>query len=357
MAISRLKKLRASLAPNGIEAMVISSPANCRYLSGFTGTTASLMIDANGAYIYTDFRYLAQARTQCPDFKVVQIGGDYHQKLLYHLNQANISRVGFEAHHLTYGAYQELTTALRGLQLVPVQGMLEKLRTIKDQEEIKLLEKAVAIADEGWQQITRWFKTGVTEMDLALELEFAMRRLGAEGRAFDFIVASGVRGALPHGVASDKQITPGDLVTVDFGALYQGYHSDITRNFVVGAPTKKHQTIYNIVLEAQLTALEAVQPGIPASVVDLAARNVIERYGYAEFFGHGTGHGVGLAIHEEPKISFQIETILQPGMFLTVEPGIYLPEWGGVRIEDLVLVTESGCRILTQTPKDLISLT
>lgn len=354
--MSRLNRLRALFAHDGIEAVVISNPENRRYLSGFTGTTASLMIDTENAYIYTDFRYIEQAQAQCPDFKVVQIGDDYYQKLLQHLEQTNVKRVGFETNHVPHESYQKLVTELSGIQLVPVKDSIEKLRMVKDQQEIKLVEKSVAIADQGWQQITQWFKTGVTEAELSLQLEFAMRRMGAEKRAFDFIVASGARGALPHGVATDKPIQQGDMVTVDFGAVYQGYHSDITRNFIVGPPTQKQLEIYNIVLEAQLTGLQSVQPGIPASVVDLAARGVIERYGYAEHFGHGTGHGVGLAIHEGPRVSFQSEIILQPGMLLTVEPGIYLPGWGGVRIEDIVLVTEQGCRILTQTPKELISL-
>lgn len=354
--MNRLDRLRATFAQDGIDAVIISSPENRRYLSGFTGTAASLMIDYENAYLYTDFRYVEQAKEQCPGFIVVQTGDDYYQKLLQHLNQAHVSRVGFETNYVTHQAYQKLASELAGLRLVPIKKSLEKLRIIKDQQEIKLIEKAVAIADQGWQQIIQWFKVGVTEAELSLQLEFALRRLGAEKKAFDFIVASGVRGALPHGVATDKPIQSGELVTIDFGAVYQGYHSDITRNFVVGSPTQKQQDIYNIVLEAQLTALQAVQPGIPASVVDLAARGVIERYGYAQYFGHGTGHGVGLAIHEGPRISFQSEEILQPGMLLTVEPGIYLPGWGGVRIEDLVLVTEQGCRILTQAPKELISL-
>ncbi|MEG6615881.1 Xaa-Pro peptidase family protein [Peptococcaceae bacterium 1198_IL3148] len=348
----KLIRLRAAFTQHNIDALIVSRPENRRYLSGFTGTTANLMIDNQNAYIYTDFRYIEQAKEQCPDFKVIQIGNDYYQKLLQSLQQAGATRVGFETDFVTYESYAKLAAKLAGINLIAVKSITEDLRMIKDQSELQLIERAVEIADQGWAQLTQQVKPGMTEEQVSLELEFAMRRLGAENRAFDFIVASGPRGALPHGVATDKTLQPGEMVTIDFGAVYQGYYSDITRNFVLGQPNQKQLDIYNIVLEAQLTALDAVKPGVPASVVDLAARNVIEHYGYGEYFGHGTGHGIGLAIHEGPRVSFQSEEILQPGMMITIEPGIYLPGWGGVRIEDSVLVTENGYRILTQTPKD-----
>jgi Xaa-Pro aminopeptidase len=348
----RLIGLRKALIQNKIDALIVSKPENRRYLSGFTGTAANLMIDHQNAYIYTDFRYIDQAKDQCPDFKVIKIGDDYYQKLFQSLQQAGATQVGFETDFVTYESYSKLAAELSGIKLVAVKNITEDLRMIKNQDELQLIKKAVEIADQGWAEIIKQVKPGMTEEEVSLELEFSMRRLGAENRAFDFIVASGSRGALPHGVATNKAIQSGEIVTIDFGAVYQGYHSDITRNFILGQPDQKQLDIYNIVLEAQLTAIDVVKPGIPASVIDLAARNVIERYGYGEYFGHGTGHGVGLAIHEGPRVSFQSEVILQPGMLITIEPGIYLPGWGGVRIEDIVLVTENGYRILTQTPKN-----
>ncbi|MBM7855474.1 Xaa-Pro aminopeptidase [Desulfohalotomaculum tongense] len=349
----RVKKLQQILDRYNIEAMLISKPENRRYISGFTGSAGTLLIDKQNAYLFTDFRYVEQVKEQCPGFKVIQIGDDFYQKLLHLLQKSGVSRLGFETHYVTYESYDKMAGELSGVQLVPVKDIAEELRLIKNSEELQLIEKAVDITDRAYSEMLQLVKTGMTEKELALELEFIMRRLGAQGRAFDFIVASGPRGALPHGVASDRVIQPGDMVTIDCGAVYKGYHSDMTRNFVLGKADEKQQEIYNIVLEAQVAGIEAVRPGVPAASVDLAARGVIERYGYAQNFGHGTGHGVGLAIHEGPRISFQEqELILKPGMVLTVEPGIYLPGWGGVRIEDIVLVTENGCRILTKTPKN-----
>ncbi len=351
--INRVSSLRESFSKHNIEAMLVFKPENCRYLSGFTGTAARLMIDSNNAYIFVDFRYVEQAKAQCPDFTVVQIGDDYYQKLMQCLTRHNITKLGFEADYVTYENYQQHCEKLTGVQLTAVKNIVENLRMVKDQQEIQAIKQAVDIVDQAWAELIEQISPGITEKELALELEFLMRRRGAEGRAFDFIVASGERGALPHGVASDKQIKPGELVTVDCGAVYQGYHSDMTRNFIFGPPNQRQLEIYQIVLEAQLAGLEAVGPGIPAAVVDLAARDVIKKYGYGDYFGHATGHGLGLAVHEGPAVSWrEQQLILQPGMVITIEPGIYLPGWGGVRIEDTVLVTENGYQILTQTPKN-----
>ncbi|MTI79985.1 MAG: aminopeptidase P family protein [Firmicutes bacterium] len=348
----RLRGMQQSLKRFNIDAMLVNKPENRRYLSGFTGTAGSLMIDNNKAYLFTDFRYVEQAKEQSPDFTLVQIGNDYYQKVLHLLQQRGLKKIGFETDFVTHESFAKLQQELSGIQLFPVKNITEELRLVKDMEEQQLLQKAVDIVDQAWSEILSIAKPGMTEEKLALELEFIMRRKGAEGRAFDFIVASGERGALPHGVASQKEMKPGELVTIDCGAVYNGYHSDMTRNFMLGKPNQKQQDIYNIVLEAQMAGVEAVRPGVPAATVDLAARNVIERHGYAQNFGHGTGHGVGLAIHEGPRVSFNEQLVLQPGMVLTIEPGIYLPGWGGVRIEDIVLVTESGGRVLTKTPKN-----
>lgn len=349
----RVMRLREKMSNHGIDALLVNKPENRRYLSGFAGSTANLLIAQDTSYILTDFRYVEQAKEQCPDFTVVQTGDDYYHKLKHCVQQSGVKKLGFETDFLTHEKYDKLTKELEDIQTIPVKDITEGLRMIKDAGEIELICRAVNLADDAWGMLLPTVKPGITEIEVSLELEFIMRRLGAQGAAFEFIVASGPRGAMPHGVASDREIKPGDMVTIDFGAVYKGYRSDITRNFVLGQPQPKQLEIYNIVLEAQLEGIRAVKPGVPASHVDDAARKVIEHYGYGQHFGHGTGHGVGLAIHEGPKVSVQgSNTLLQPGMVITIEPGIYLPGWGGVRIEDMVLVTENGYEILTGTPKD-----
>ncbi|WP_031514895.1 M24 family metallopeptidase [Desulfofalx alkaliphila] len=351
----RVQKLQQGLSENKIDAMLVERLDNVRYLSGFTGTNAKLLVTAEKLYLYTDFRYIDQAKEQCPGaeiIKVIQLGNDIFEKIMATAKQWGINRLGFETDYVTHENYQNMVQYLPETELIPVKGITEGIRMVKDQEELRLLEHAVALADRAWAEVLPHVKPGITEKQFALELEIIMRRLGAERPAFNIIVASGPRGALPHGVASDRVINTGDMVTVDFGAVYKGYHSDITRNFVLGSPSAKQQEIYKIVLEAQVSGINAVKPGVAASAVDAAARGVIERYGYADYFGHGTGHGVGLVIHEGPRLSPQDNTELQPGMVVTVEPGIYLPGWGGVRIEDILLVTEDGARILTKTPKE-----
>lgn len=353
---ARIKSLCAAFAQHDLDAMLISKTQNVRYLSDFTGTVGTLIVTNNNVYLFTDGRYLEQAKEQVAkhgqQFKVVKINDDYYQKLRQAIQESNISRLGFETDFISYEKYDKLLQEIVNIKLMPVKNITEQLRMIKDNQELQLIQQAVAIADQAWSKMLRFVQPGITEKELALELEIIMRRLGAEDRAFDIIVAAGLRGALPHGVASNRVIQTGDLVTIDFGALYQGYHSDITRNFVLGSPGKKQLKIYNLVLEAQLAGIKKVAAGVAVAAVDLAARAVIKNYGYAPYFTHSTGHGVGLAIHELPRIShLEKQLILQPGMVITIEPGIYLPDWGGVRIEDMVLVTETGCCVLTKTPK------
>ena len=234
--------------------------------------------------------------------------------------------------------------------------MIEKLRMIKTDDEIRTIRRAAEIADEAFSHILTFIKPGVTELEVSNELEFFMRRLGASESSFDTIVASGKRSALPHGVATGKTIENGDMVTLDFGALYDGYVSDITRTVAVGEPTEELKKIYHIVLEAQMRACSALKPGMTGKEADAVARDYIKDHGYGEAFGHSTGHGIGLEVHEGPGLSFRSDTVLKPGMVVTVEPGIYVPGLGGVRIEDDVLITEDGCELLTSSPKELIIL-
>lgn len=351
----KVKKVNEFLKANQLDAVLVSKPENCRYISGFSGSSGMLFISAERTCLLTDFRYIEQAQTQAPEFEILRFTGTPYEilKQLYHEN--NFKCIGFEGDHLTWETHLHVSECFPDVQLISVR--LDKLRTIKTEAEIQLIKKAVEIADKAFSEVLGYIKPGVKENDIAAELEYSMRRLGSERPAFGTIVASGSRGALPHGLASSKIIEPGELVTIDFGAVYQGYHSDITRTIAVGAVSQKHKDIYNLVLEAQLAGIEAVNCGRDCGFVDETARRIISEAGYGEYFGHGLGHSVGLAIHEEPRLSPSAAGMqLDAGMTVTVEPGIYIPGWGGVRIEDLVVVTSSGRDILTASSKALIEI-
>lgn len=351
----RLQKLRKLLPEYGIDALVVSHPKNCAYLSGFTGSAATLLIDNQNAYLLTDFRYTEQAKEQCPGFSVVEVQDGLHKVLPGLLSPAGIKTFGLEADHLTYDSFSSLKEKLQeklpASAPLPVTGVVQRLRVIKDHEEIDTIGRSMHILDLAFNHILGKLKPGASEREISLELEFFTRRQGAEEKAFTFIVASGPRSALPHGVASGRIMQAGDLVTMDFGVYFKGYASDMTRTVALRSHDHRQEKIYNIVLEAQLAGLAAVRAGIAAQEVDQAARGVIERHGYGSYFGHSTGHGVGLEVHENPRLAKNNGTVLEAGMVVTVEPGIYIPGWGGVRIEDTVLVEDYGCRPLCQAPK------
>lgn len=348
----RIERLRGLLDGAGVEAFYATNPENRFYLSGFSGTAGALLLCRDKSYLLTDFRYVGQASRESPEFIIKEVSGAYSDTLLEIMKENGLSLLGCEGDHLTYNQFTALKDTLTGVELKPVSGLVEGLRLCKDNVEIKSIEEAVRLADEAFEQVLPAIRPGVSEQEIALHLEYSMRRMGAAGVAFKIIVASGPRSALPHGVASSRITREGDLVTLDFGAVYRGYHSDITRTVVLGRPEQKQKEIYAIVLEAQMKAISALRAGVRASDVDRAAREIIERRGYGERFGHSTGHGLGLNIHENPRLSSKDDTILQAGMVVTVEPGIYLPDWGGVRIEDTALVEDGGCRVLTRSPKE-----
>ena len=354
--MNRLDKLRAAMSAKDLSGFQVSRPENWRYLSGFTGSNALLLITRDEALLLTDFRYVEQAKEQSPDFQIIRPQGMLEDGLIAEVQSRGLKTLGFEDDYLTCKTYQQYLGKLTDVELRPASGVVEKLRGVKDDNETELLRQAVHIADLAFDHILDFIRPGVRETDLALELEYFMRRKGAEKSAFDIIVASGHRSALPHGVASDKLLQSGELVTMDFGAVYRGYHSDITRTVVLGKADKKQKKIYNLVLQAQLAAIDAVKPAVVAGTVDTVARDLIAGHGYGANFGHGLGHSVGLAIHETPGFSTRDKTILEKGMVITVEPGIYLPGWGGVRIEDIVTVTATGCDVLTKAPKELMEI-
>lgn len=352
----RIDKLRTKLKERDIEAFLVTKTENINYLSKFTGTAAKLLITQEDSIFITDFRYLDQAADQTHGFLIEEISSNFIKGFSELLKRKNINNLSFESHDLNFKTYQKLKQNLDLDSLNPVDSLVEELRIIKGQSEIKKIKKAVEIADQGFEFLLNFLKPGRTEKEVALELEFFMKRNGGEANAFDFIVASGRRGALPHGVASEKKIEKGDLVTIDFGTVYQGYHSDITRTIAVGEPTQKLKDIYELVLTAQQKVITEIKAGMSGVEADKIARDFIAEAGYKENFGHGLGHGVGLEIHESPRLSYTSDDTLKAGMVVTDEPGIYLSGIGGVRIEDDLLITENGCEVLNSAPKELIIL-
>ncbi|MCX7919827.1 MAG: Xaa-Pro peptidase family protein [bacterium] len=354
----RLSKVREILQKKKITAIIISNPINRNYISGFTGTEATLLIGLRRAYFITDFRYIEQAKQEISGFQIVEIkSGETALETCAQLIQQNRwLRVGFEAEHFTVATHQKLMKNIRTVRLIPTQRIVESLREIKDEHELRLIETSANIAEQAFRNVIPLIRIGTTEKEIAMRFEWEARKLGADKVAFELIVASGKRSALPHGVASDKKLRNGEFVTIDFGVVYQGYCSDCTRTFCIGKPTIKQKEIYEVVLKAQETALNAVCPQLQCNRLDSIARTVIEQAGYGKYFGHGLGHGVGREIHESPRLNKLNQTKLAPGMVITIEPGIYIPNWGGVRIEDLVVVTDKGYTLLTHYPKELISL-
>ncbi|RDE31778.1 aminopeptidase P family protein [Parageobacillus thermoglucosidasius] len=353
--MEKLEKLRALFAEYDIDGMLVTNPYNRRYITGFTGTAGVAVISQDKAVFITDFRYIEQASKQVQGFEIVKHTGPIVEEVAKQVARLHIQKLGFEQEDVSYATFKAYEQAVNA-ELVPTSLVVEKLRLIKSESEIKILKEAAAIADAAFEHILSFIRPGVKEIEVANELEFFMRKQGATSSSFDTIVASGYRSALPHGVATDKVIEKGELVTLDFGAYYNGYCSDITRTVAVGEISDELKTIYNIVLEAQLRGMKGIKPGMTGKEADALTRDYITEKGYGDYFGHSTGHGIGLEIHEGPTLSARSDIVLAPGMVVTVEPGIYIPGLGGVRIEDDTVVTENGNEALTHSPKELIIL-
>lgn len=351
----KLEKLRTQLEKEQIDALLITNPYNRRYMTGFTGTAGVAIVSANDAVFITDFRYTEQAEKEIKGYRIVKHTKTIVEEVATQIKSMNVKTVGFEKDDLSFGLYELYKKEIEAV-LKPVAGVVEKLRTVKTAEEIATLQQAAKIADDAFAHIIKYIRPGITELDVSNELEFFMRKQGATSSSFSIIVASGLRSALPHGVASDKIIETGDFVTLDYGALYNGYISDITRTVAVGEPSEKLKEIYEVTLAAQELTLKEIKPGMTGIEADRIARDYIASKGYGEAFGHSTGHGIGLEVHEGPALSFRSETVLAPNMVVTVEPGIYLPEIGGVRIEDDIVITEDGNERLTFATKELLIL-
>ncbi|MBM4762259.1 Xaa-Pro peptidase family protein [Bacillus sp. B15-48] len=351
----KLQKLQERLVKLGIDGMLITSNYNRRYMTGFTGSAGVVLISVKQAVFITDFRYTEQAAKQCQGYEIIQQKESITDEVSAQVKRLGIKKLGFEEDVVTFASYKAFEKAISA-DLVPISGEIEKLRLIKTEAEIKILKEAAAIADAAFKHIQEFIRPGLTELQVSNELEFFMRSMGATSSSFDIIVASGYRSALPHGVASDKIIESGEIVTLDYGAYYKGYVSDITRTIAVGEPSEKLKEIYHIVLEAQLRAVNGIKPGMTGKQADALTRDYITDKGYGVYFGHSTGHGIGLEVHEGPALSAKSDIVLQPGMTVTVEPGIYIAGLGGVRIEDDIVITQDGNERLTHSTKELIIL-
>lgn len=352
MVKDRAHSVTNLLATCGLDAVLFTDLTNVRYLCGFTGTDGVLAVTARGSCFLSDSRYTTQARAQVQADEI----REYSVKLdgvIAFLEQAGVRRIGFEAETLPFAMVERLREKGGGREWVPLADVILSLRGIKGTDEIAALLEATWLNAEAFEEIVPLIRPGAVEREIALALEMALKRRGGEEKAFDFIVASGPRGAMPHGIASERKIGTGELVTIDFGVRCGGYHSDETVTVAVGEVPPQLQTIYATVLEAHDLAMAYVRPGVALKEIDAVARDLIAGRGYGAFFGHGLGHGVGLEIHEYPTVSPRSEAIACEGMVFTIEPGIYVPELGGVRIEDMIEVTADGCRQLTRLNKAL----
>ncbi len=358
-SLKRIERLQKWIQSGEVDldAVLIQSPENRRYFSGFTGTFGYLIVSKSDVWFLTDSRYTEQAKEQAPHCKLIKLeryGPETSIRLL--CEQAGIVVLGFEGNRLPYATYAKLSKHFGRANLVDVGVQIDGFRRIKDASEIALLRRAESIGDEAFVHICQFIKPGMRERDIALELEFTMRRLGASGLSFETIVASGVRSAMPHGVASDKRIESGDLIVMDYGCVYDGYCSDMTRTIAVGDPGEELRKLYELVRNTQATCLQAIHAGVIGKDIHQIAVDCFAEAGYGDYFGHGLGHAVGLEIHEEPRFSGAEKGSIEAGVCITVEPGLYLPGRGGVRIEDMIVVTKDGYDNLTASPKELIIL-
>ena len=358
---ARQQTLASELRERGVDGLLVTHLPNIYYLCGFSGTAGALLFLAHQRtpklIFFTDGRYTKQAMDQVQGAKIVIGKKPAFLEACARLQKVNIKMLGFESEHLSHASYEHLVKSWRGRnRLKPLAGVVEGLRAIKDTDEIEQIRAAALLAVSIFPAVLSSIRPGELETGVAAELELQARHAGAERMSFDTIVAAGRRSALPHGRASAQAIPQSGFIILDYGVILAGYCSDMTRTVHVGRVSRAHRKMYEAVREAQLAAIEVVRPGVQAGEVDKAGRNLLKKSGYGPYFTHSTGHGVGIEVHESPRLAKGQTQILAPGMVITIEPGIYMPVEGGVRIEDMVLVTESGHEILTPATKDLIEL-
>lgn len=354
----RVSYLRQKLKDYGIDGMLIGSTANRRYLSGFTGSEGWIIITANKSYLAVDFRYVEQAKQESPEFEIYYCQGDLTKWLPALLEDCGVKRLGIEAEYLSVSTYQSICNIFKETHnkttVSTIKGIVEPLRIIKDKTELELMKKASEIADTAMLYARSHLRAGITEKQFAWELECFMRQNESDNLPFEIIVASGGNAAFPHAHPTDKKIVPGEPITIDLGACYNGYCSDMTRTFIIEKQDAKFATIYNIVLAAQLTALSVIKSGMESFKADAVIRKMIAKAGYGDQFGHGLGHGLGIEVHEPPRLNTMGTDILKDNMVFTIEPGIYLPGWGGIRIEDTVTLERGKLVCLTNSSKEAL---
>ncbi len=354
---NRLKRLRNALTEHKLDAMLVRFASNLRYISGYSGSNGMCFISRDDAWFFTDFRYKNQSRQEVRNMHIiVPETGDLLSAMKECGCLTSGIKVGFEGNRLSYDEFAKLGVLFPDVLFANASMLMENLASIKEQVELDALKEAAGISDAAFTALLDKIRPGISERRLDAELSYIMKSLGSERDSFDTIVASGVNGAKPHHKPGDKILQKGELVTLDFGAMYGGYHADITRTVCLGKASDKQREIYEIVLNAQLLALKSIRAGKTGKAIDAIARDFINKKGYGEHFGHGLGHGLGLEVHAEPRLSPKYEETLKANQVVTVEPGIYIPDWGGVRIEDNVIITKDGCINLTTAPKELIEL-
>jgi Xaa-Pro aminopeptidase len=358
MGTSRLQQLRALISKEGMDVLLVSQQENRRYLSGFTGSSGWLFVSQHQAILATDFRYTEQAGQESHEFEILQTTGALSSWFAKLAMTHGWRRLGFDAENTSFAIYQQLSNIIKdehlALELIPSRGIVKKLRSIKDQVEIRIISKAVELTDAAFNRALTLIRPGITEKELAWEIECFFRQNGAEGMAFDIIVATGPNSALPHASPGNRQLQPGEPILIDMGARIDGYCGDFTRTVCLGKADERLQQIYNIVLDAQQSAIKRIKSGMSGAEADMLARSVIEQAGYGDAFGHGLGHGIGLEIHESPSLSRLSTDILSNDMIFSIEPGIYIPGYGGVRIEDTVILEEGTIKVLTKSAKQLL---
>lgn len=353
---SRIEKLRDQFDQLKVDAFLVTFLPHLRYVSGFTGSNGVGIVTRQNVYLLTDGRYADQVRHEVRGWKTfITQDGLFDEMKRQKLLRAG-QRIGFDGNTLVVGQFRHLKKILPKVTFLPKVDTIEKIAAVKDEAEIRTIKQAVVITDQVFNEILPFLKPGVRELDIAAEIAYRHRKHGAEGDGFETIVASGERSALPHGRASSKKLRHGDFVTLDFGCVYQGYHSDLTRTVILGRPSSTAKRIYRTVLEAQQRAIDAARSGMKAKDLDAVARNYIKSKGYEKFFRHSLGHGIGLQIHEPPRLSILSKAALETGNVVTIEPGIYVPNIGGVRIEDDVVIRDGHCEVLNRAPKELIVL-
>lgn len=355
---TRLHHLRSTFASLKVDAFLVTFMPHVRYISGFSGSAGICLVTGRSAILVTDGRYAQQVKHEV-DTRVWSVSitaGSLLEELKRRSMVRKGVRIGFDGNSLTYAQYRQFGTMFPGVKFLPKVDVIEPIAAVKDPGEIRKIRRAVEITDAVFTEILDLIKPGIREIDLSAEISYRQRKHGAEADAFESIVASGERSALPHGRASLRKLAKGDLITLDFGCVVEGYHSDMTRTLVLGRPKPLAKKIYAVVLEAQTRAIGAARAGMRTNELDAVARNYIGEKGFEKYFRHSLGHGIGLQIHEQPRISVLTKLELRPGHVVTIEPGIYIPRFGGVRIEDDVVITDGSCEVLNRSPKELFTL-